>query len=170
MKELALSILAMLALTLTGCERHKINEGVVVDMSMTPTYTSFIHNGKFMIPIVYPASYRVSVKDKDIVETFHVSEDKYLTLRVGDSISFTDSPCREKEYSNLLKSDNGLSVARGNGVKVRGGIGALLVIAEENKDNCNIAQWKAAVVDGSRIKADTWYKLVDGEFTEAKEQ
>ena len=64
--------------------------------------------------------------------------------------------------------DNGLSVARGNNVKVKGGLGAVLVIAEENQDDYNIKEWKATVVDGERIKADTWYKLVDGEFKECE--
>ena len=64
--------------------------------------------------------------------------------------------------------DNGLSVARGNNVKVKGGLGAVLVIAEENQEDYNIKDWKAAVVDGERIKADTWYKLVDGEFKECE--
>ena len=49
---------------------------------------------------------------------------------------------------------------------MRGGVGAVLVIAEEKETNYDIAEWKAAVVDGERIKADTWYKLVNGEFTE----
>ena len=62
--------------------------------------------------------------------------------------------------------DNGLSVARGNNVKVKGGLGAVLVIAEENQEDYNIKEWKATVVDGERIKADTWYELVNGEFVE----
>ncbi len=64
--------------------------------------------------------------------------------------------------------ENGLSVARGNGVKVKGGLGAVLVIAEENQGDYNIKDWKAAVVDGETIKADTWYKLIDGEFVEVE--
>ncbi len=64
---------------------------------------------------------------------------------------------------------NGLSVARGNNVMVRGGLGAVLVVAEENSDNYDIKEWKAVVVDGERIKADTWYKLVDGQFTEVEQ-
>ena len=64
---------------------------------------------------------------------------------------------------------NGLSVARGNGVKVQGGLGAILVIAEENDYNYDIKEWKAVVVDGETIKADTWYQLVDGELQEVKE-
>ena len=63
---------------------------------------------------------------------------------------------------------NGLSVARGNDVRVRGGLGAIIVIAEENAGNYDIKAWKAAVVDGERIKADTWYKLENGEFVECE--
>lgn len=64
---------------------------------------------------------------------------------------------------------NGLSVARGNNVRVKGGMGALLVLCEEKRDSCDVAAWKCAVVDGENIKADTWYRLVDGEFAEDEE-
>ena len=65
---------------------------------------------------------------------------------------------------------NGCAVARGNGNKVRGGIGSVLVLVEENTNNCEIKHWKAEVVDGERIKADTWYQLDEnGEFQEVKE-
>ena len=63
---------------------------------------------------------------------------------------------------------DGLSVARGNNVKVKGGLGAILVIAEENENDYNIKEWKAVVVDGKKIKADTWYKLVDGKLVETE--
>ena len=63
---------------------------------------------------------------------------------------------------------NGLSVARGNGVKVKGGLGAVLVIVEENDSNYYIKEWKAIVVDGKTIKADTWYMLVNGELKEVE--
>ena len=65
----------------------------------------------------------------------------------------------------------GLSVARGNGVRVKGGLGAVLVIAEECSDNYDIKHWKAVVVDGENIKADTWYMLDEnGELIESKEE
>ncbi len=64
--------------------------------------------------------------------------------------------------------NNGLAVARGNNVKVKGGLGAILVIAEENDYNNDVKEWKAVVVDGETIKADTWYKLVDGKLIEAE--
>ena len=62
--------------------------------------------------------------------------------------------------------ENGLSVARGNGVKVKGGLGAILVIAEENSTDFDIKEWKSVVVDGEKVKADTWYKLENGELVE----
>ena len=64
----------------------------------------------------------------------------------------------------------GLSVARGNDVRVKGGIGAILVIAEEESDSYKIKEWKAAVVDGDKIKPNVWYRLEDGEFVECAEE
>ena len=61
---------------------------------------------------------------------------------------------------------NGLSVARGNNVQVKGGIGAILVIAEEGEDTCDIVDWKTVLVDGEVVKADTWYRLENGELVE----
>ena len=61
---------------------------------------------------------------------------------------------------------NGLSVARGKNVQVKGGIGAILVIAEERDDTYDIVDWKAVVVDGEVVKADTWYRLENGELVE----
>ena len=52
---------------------------------------------------------------------------------------------------------------------MRGGLGAVLVIAEEESNSYNIVTWKAVVVDGETIKADTWYTLMDGELVEATE-
>ena len=60
-------------------------------------------------------------------------------------------------------------MARGNRVKVSGGIGALLIAAEEYSDTFEIKNWKATIVDGKKIKADTWYRLENGEFVECGE-
>ena len=64
---------------------------------------------------------------------------------------------------------NGCAVAKGNGCKVRGGVGSVLVIAEEYNADHAIEEWKAVVVDGKNIKADTWYKLENGELVEVSE-
>ena len=68
---------------------------------------------------------------------------------------------------SVTVGENGVGTVRGNNVKIRGGMGALLVCAIEFEDNCDIAEWKAVVVDGERIKADVFYTLKDGEFVEA---
>ena len=65
---------------------------------------------------------------------------------------------------------NGIACVRGNDIKVKGGIGAILVIGIENLDNHNIKEWKAVVVDGEAIKADTWYTLVGGEMVEIESE
>lgn len=65
---------------------------------------------------------------------------------------------------------NGIAVARGMNTRAKGGMGAVLVLAEEDECSFKLAAWKAAVVDGDKIKPDTWYKLNDGEFVEADEQ
>ena len=62
--------------------------------------------------------------------------------------------------------ENGLAVARGNNVRVKGGLGAVLVIAEENESDYDIKDWAAVLVDGETIKADTFYMLKNGEFVE----
>ena len=47
------------------------------------------------------------------------------------------------------------------------GIGAVLVLVEEPSSSYNIAHWKAVEVDGKTVKADTWYRLKNGELMEA---
>ena len=64
--------------------------------------------------------------------------------------------------------ENGLAIARGDNVKVKGGLGAVLVIAEENKSDYDIKDWAAVLVDGETIKPDTFYMLKDGEFVEVE--
>lgn len=64
--------------------------------------------------------------------------------------------------------ENGLAVARGNNVRVKGGLGAVLVIAEENESDYDIKDWAAVLVDGKTIKADTFYMLKNGEFVETE--
>ena len=63
---------------------------------------------------------------------------------------------------------SGVAVARGNNCRVKGGAGSVLVIVEQKKHNYEIAQFKTVFVDGKTIKADTWYKLENGEFVEAE--
>ena len=95
---------------------------------------------------------------------------EYGAATAGDSGAATagDSGAATSKGKSST-GDYGLSVARGNGVKVKGGLNAVLVIAEEGVLDCEIKDWKAVVVDGEKVKADTWYKLENGELVEVKE-
>lgn len=61
----------------------------------------------------------------------------------------------------------GLAVAFGRDCKVKGGIGACLVIGERLLSGEAVCAIK--IVDGDNIKADTWYVLANGKFVEAVE-
>ena len=65
--------------------------------------------------------------------------------------------------------ENGCGLVRGENVKIKGGMGAILVIAVENDEDYGIKKWKAFVVDGENIKPDTWYKLKNGGLVEVSE-
>ena len=64
----------------------------------------------------------------------------------------------------------GIACARGIAPRVRGGIGAVLVLGQEDEDTGELTCWKAVVVDDKDVKADTWYTLKDGEFAEWEEE
>ena len=71
---------------------------------------------------------------------------------------------------SVCVGENGAALARGNGVKAKGGIGSVLVLVEEQIYNNDIQYWKAVVVDGEVIEADTWYTLnKDGEVVKCEE-
>jgi len=61
--------------------------------------------------------------------------------------------------------NNGVAVAIGSGGKAKGKLGAILVLTETNNAG-DIISFAAQRVDGERIKEDTFYKLVNGEFVE----
>jgi hypothetical protein len=52
--------------------------------------------------------------------------------------------------------------------RCRAGLNSLIAIANHkwNGNDYEVADFKARIVDGKKIKADTWYKLVNGEFVE----
>ena len=68
---------------------------------------------------------------------------------------------------------NGVGCVRGTNVKIKGGLGAILMIAVEERNTleCNtlkIKEWKTIVVDGQSVKENTWYTLENGNIVEAE--
>ena len=105
---------------------------------------------------------------KHITNEHNAEKGKAATAGSYGAATAGDSGAATSRGSSAV-GKNGLAVARGNGVMVKGGIGAILVIAEENEDDYDVKEWKAVVVDGETIKADTWYKLVNGELKEVQD-
>ena len=76
-----------------------------------------------------------------------------------------------------LAGGDGAKLAGGNRAIVvgdhksiaKGGKGSLLVLAERNERG-EIICFKADIVDGAKIKSDTFYKLVNGEFVEVSSE
>ena len=89
------------------------------------------------------------------------------TLAGGESATLAGG-----DYANLA-GGNSATLSGGDyaimigdhGSRVKGGIGSVITLVERNEMS-EIIAFKAEQVDGERIKADTWYRLVDGEFKE----
>lgn len=73
------------------------------------------------------------------------------------------------ESSSSVDGDSAVAMAIGKDSRAKGVLNSWLVLAEweQSKDyNWRIKEVKITKVDGEVIKVDTWYKLVDGQFTE----
>ena len=71
----------------------------------------------------------------------------------------------------IVEGKESIAIATGIEGKAKGALGCFIVLAEWCKDgNCewHIKDVKSAVVDGETIKANTFYMLKDGEFTEVE--
>ena len=82
----------------------------------------------------------------------------------GDRSTITGS-----DGSNIAGGDRSLIVGRNN-CSAKAGMNSVIVLTEWKRTDGKYTpvSVKAEIVDGKRIKADTWYKLVDGEFTEVE--
>ncbi|MGN1339169.1 MAG: hypothetical protein ACI4WS_02645, partial [Oscillospiraceae bacterium] len=75
-------------------------------------------------------------------------------------------------YSAAIVSGvDSIAVATGFDSKAKGSLGCWLVLSEWKDDeegNTHLSEVKAVKVDGETIKADTFYKLVDGTAVESE--
>lgn len=80
----------------------------------------------------------------------------------GDRSAATNTGYRSAAQ---VKGKESIAIVTGRNGKAKGALGCWLVLTERDSE-WHILAVKAEKVDGERIKADTWYKLVDGEFKE----
>lgn len=69
--------------------------------------------------------------------------------------------------SASVGGNESVAIVTGRNSKAKGAIGCWLVLTERNEDY-HILGMQCVKVDGETIKADTWYKLVDGEVKEVE--
>ena len=68
-----------------------------------------------------------------------------------------------------VTEEGSIAIATGIQSKAKGGLGSAIVLVERgdwNGKTYPLRNIKAAIVDGEKIKADTWYTLKNGEFVE----
>ena len=66
---------------------------------------------------------------------------------------------------------NGCALVRGNGIMVRGDLGAVLVLCLEKEENYDVECVKQIVIDGETYKPGTWYTLTKaGEIQEVEHE
>ena len=68
-----------------------------------------------------------------------------------------------------VSNGDSVAIVTGYNSKAKAGLGSAIVIAERgvwNGKTYPLINIKAAIVDGEKIKADTWYTLKNGEFVE----
>jgi hypothetical protein len=72
-----------------------------------------------------------------------------------------------------VEGKESVAMAIGYQSKAKGALGCWIVLSEWTRDDngdWHIVDVKSAKVDGKTILADTWYKLVDGQFVECGEE
>ena len=72
--------------------------------------------------------------------------------------------------ASSVEGKDSVAIAFGVDSKAKGALGCYIAVAEweSTDDGYKLKDFQSAKVDGEKIKADTFYKLIDGEFTECE--
>ena len=111
----------------------------------------------------------VNAEVEYIKEQINRTPKKLKSVNSGDRSSAVNSG---DSSSAVNSGKEGVAISLGIDSKAKAELGGWIVVCEwEYKDDGEYHRigLRAAQVDGETIKADTWYKLVDGEFVEQQE-
>jgi hypothetical protein len=108
----------------------------------------------------------------------HIGAELSIKSIVDAAVKFTFEKCKWKKgksatgYQGAASATgkDSIAFAAGYRCKAKGAIGCWIVLAERGEWNGNtypIKEVKAFEVDGEKVKADTWYMLVNGQLKEA---
>ena len=100
-----------------------------------------------------------------------------LSASTGDGSRATNTGFRssaintgDRSYAKVA-GDGSVAIVTGSDSRAKAGLGSAIVVVERGEFNGKtypLINIKAAIVDGEKIKADTWYTLRNGEFMEVK--
>lgn len=74
-----------------------------------------------------------------------------------------------EESSAATSNKNAIALACGKNAKAKGVIGSYIVLTEWNEKADTLISAKMVQIDGEIYKADTWYKIKNGEIVEVEE-
>ena len=102
-----------------------------------------------------------------------LSAQDWSSLSAQDRSSLSAQNCSSlsaQDSSSLSAGENSIIAAFNS--KAKGGMNTLIALANRKwiDDEYRITDFKAAIVDGEKIKVDTWYKLENGEFVEVGDE
>ena len=128
----------------------------------------------FDIPLLVSASIEwIRSKSKKILKKEQVEAGGYNSKLAGGDYSQlaggNHSQLAGGYYSKLALKENGIAVGDHNS-QAKGKMGSLIVLVEREKNSpYKIISYSAGVIDGKKLKEDTWYKNEGGKFVEVKE-
>lgn len=104
-------------------------------------------------------------EDKQCSSKIHIRAEIGLTGLIKAGVKFILDKVKWDEQAATVGGKDSIAVVTGRGSKAKGALGCWLVLTERD-DEWRILDVKAVKVDGVRIKADTWYKLIKGQVVE----
>ena len=100
-----------------------------------------------------------------------------LSARDWSSLSAQDGSSLSAQNRSSLSAQDGSSLSAGRDCvlaafnsKAKAGVGSLIALAkrEWSGDRYEVVDFAAGIVDGEKIKADTWYTVEDGKLVEVE--
>ena len=114
------------------------------------------------------------IRNDDDYAKMASSGDSAKMASSGDSAQMASSGYYAKMASSgyyaqmELNGEYSVGAAIGANSIIKGKVGCWITLAEYDED-CKVVCVKSALIDGKKIKADTWYKLQSGEFVKVEE-
>ena len=99
-----------------------------------------------------------------------IDDGEHKLSNTGDRSSASNTGDRS---SAEVSGKDSVAIATGKDCKVRGSLGCAIVVAERgewNGETYPLIRICSAIVDGVKIKADTWYTAKNGQLVEVNEE